>query len=200
MHRILFVTAVAALLVSACAPAIPTVDPASVQASAVAAASTMIAQTVAAVPTSTPVPPTPLPTDTPQPVPTLPVLPTVANPTATTASAGSSNCNHLMDVGASGPTAPLQIQNNTKGQISGSVWINTKNTFGQCGWIGYGPIAKGNTGTIQVPLVHTNLGDTCYWAAAYAVSGQPHGGPFCIDNQLKWVMKVGPDAITIAPP
>src|SRR5271157_2153248 len=65
------------LLLSACSTkAVPTVDPALVQASAVAAASTMLAMTQDAMPTATPIPPTVAATDTPQPTPTIPLLPT----------------------------------------------------------------------------------------------------------------------------
>ena len=66
------------LLVTACAPAVPTVDPAMVQASAMAAASTMIAMTQAAIPTATE---TPVPSPTPLPSPTVPPLPTTVPPT-----------------------------------------------------------------------------------------------------------------------
>ena len=205
MHRMLFVTIALALLLSACAPAAPTVSPEQVQASAMAAASTMIALTVAAVPTSTPAPPTPLPTDTPLPSPTVGLLPTLANaPAPTTASGGGDDCNHIFDVGASGPTATLVVNNNTKGSISGSVWLNTQNRFAQCGYITFGPIGKGQSGSIDVPLVHTNMGDTCYWAGAWVNDPkrqtQPNGGPFCIDSTLKWVLNVNYDKITISPP
>src|SRR5512140_986942 len=78
MKRVLFTSMVLALLLSACAPATPTTDPAQIQASAVAAANTMVALTQAAVPTETPVPPTALPSPTPLPSPTLLALPTLA--------------------------------------------------------------------------------------------------------------------------
>ncbi len=205
MQRVFFATITLALLLTACAPAVPTVSPEQVQASAVAAASTMIALTVAAVPTNTPVPPPPPATDTPLASPTSMVLPTLSNPpTPTTASAGSDTCNHLFDVGASGPTTSLLVNNNTKGSISGSVYLGTPNTFAQCGWISFGSIAKGQSSTISVPLVHTNMGDSCYWASAWVndpnKKTQPNGGPFCIDSTAKWTMNVGYDRITIAPP
>ncbi len=203
MQRVLFATLTLALLLSACAPAAPTVSPEQVQASAMAAASTMIAQTVAAVPSNTPLPPA---TDTPLPSPTPLALPTLSNPpTPTTASAGGgTDCNHVFDVGASGPTTNLQVNNNTKGSISGSVYLGTPNRFAQCGWISFGGIAKGQSATISVPLVHTNMGDSCYWASAWVndpnKKTQPNGGPFCIDSLAKWTMVVGYDKITILPP
>ncbi|HEY9151300.1 MAG TPA: hypothetical protein VIN60_00325, partial [Anaerolineales bacterium] len=58
MKPILLIATVAAFLLSACgAKAVPTIDPAQVQASAVAAANTIVAMTQAAMPTETPVPP-----------------------------------------------------------------------------------------------------------------------------------------------
>lgn len=206
MQRLLFAMITLTLLLSACAPAAPTVSPEQVQASAVAAASTMIALTVAAVPSNTPVPPTPLATDTPLASPTPMTLPTLANlATPTTASTGGKDdCNHLFDVGASGPTTTLAVNNNTKGSISGSVYLGTPNTFAQCGWISFGSIAKGQSGSISVPLVHTSMGDSCYWASAWVndpkKQTQPNGGPFCIDSTLKWTLNVNYDKITITPP
>lgn len=204
MHRILFATIAIALLLGACAPAAPTVSPEQVQASAVAAASTMIALTVAAVPTDTPVPPTQVPTETPLPatLPPLPTLQDLATPTA--ASGGADDCNHVFDVGASGVTAKVQVNNTTKGMVSGSIWLNTQNRFAQCGYITFGPISRGDSATIAVPLVHTNMGDTCYWGAAWVndpkKQTRPNGGPWCIDSPAKWVLNVGYEVITITPP
>ncbi len=205
MRRFLFATITLALLLAGCAPASPTVSPEQVQASAMAAASTMIALTVAAVPTNTPLPPTPLPTDTPLPAPTLVTLPTLSNPpTATKSSGGADDCNHIFDVGASGPKTSVVVNNKTKGSISGSLYLGTPNRFAQCGWISFGPIGKGQTSTIGVPLVHTNMGDSCYWASAWVndpkKATQPNGGPYCIDSQLKWTLNVDYDKITITPP
>src|SRR5512142_3020282 len=79
MKRVSFVTIFLALILSACgAQATPTADPAQIQASAVAAANTMVALTQAAVPSATPVPPTPLPSPTALPSPTLLALPTLS--------------------------------------------------------------------------------------------------------------------------
>src|SRR5512144_75151 len=102
MKRVLLGTAVILVLVGgACAPAAPTVDPAQVQASAMAAASTMIAMTQAAIPTATPVPPTPIPSPTPLPSPTLAALPSIGAPTIEPTKSADS-CNQLLDVAASG--------------------------------------------------------------------------------------------------
>ncbi len=204
MQRILLFAAVLALLLSACAPPVPTVDPAQIQASAMAAASTMIAQTQAAIPTATPPPPTPLPSPTLLVLPTLGPLPTLQNlPTSTKASSGG-ECNQPLDVAASGPKAPVVIQNTTKGPVTFSMGISSKNTFGQCGYMSWANIPHGNSISVSVPLIHTNMGDSCYWAYAW-INDPKHpatvsAGGFCIDNQLKWTFVVSYDKIKLTPP
>ncbi len=206
MRRMLFVTAALAILLTACAPAAPTVDPAQIQASAMAAASTMIALTQAAIPSATPPPPTPLPSPTLLALPTvgpLPTLQTLASPTSAS-SGGGGDCNGLFDVGASGPQARLLIKNTTKGTITFGMKMNTKNSFGQCGYIVWPNIPRAGSVNGSVPLVHTSSGDSCYWA--YAIVNDPKhpsnpgGGPWCIDSQLKWTITVGYDNIKMAPP
>ncbi len=204
MRRILFILTVPALLLGACAPATPTIDPAQIQASAVAAASTMIALTVAAQPTATPIPPTPLPSPTPQPLPTLAVPTLSALPSPTTAASSGGNCKGTFDVASSGPKAPILINNQTKGAVTFGMVMTTKNSFGQCGYIVAPSIAKGQSTSISVPLVHTNLGDSCYWGYAIvndpAKPSNPTGGPWCIDSQLKWTVNVSYDKIVLVVP
>jgi hypothetical protein len=203
VQRILLIAVATGFSLSACTPAMPTVDPAHIQASAIAAANTIIALTQAAIPTNTPVPPTPLPSPTALPLPTLPPLANL--PTPTTASASSTGgCNQLFDVGASGPKAPIVIQNTTKGPITVSMGINRKNTFGQCGYISWANIPKGNSISVSVPLVHTNMGDACYWAYAW-INDPNHqatvsAGGYCIDSQAKWTLTVSYDKIKLTPP
>ncbi len=155
MRRILFVVALLALVLSACAlAAAPTIDAAQIQASAMAAAGTMIALTQAAIPTETPLPPTPVPSPSPLPSPTAALLPTLqpfASPTGASAGGDSGDCNHRMDVGASGATAPVLIRNDTKGPITFTLYLGSKNSFGQCGWQSWGPIAKANSILVSVP-------------------------------------------------
>ena len=208
MSRILLLTAFAALLLSACAPkAAPTIDPAQIQASAVAAASTMIAMTQQAMPTSTPVPPTLEPSPTPLPSPTPGLLPTLQSfptPTAGSSSGGSGDCNHAMDVGASGPQAPVLVNNDTKGPITFTLYLGSKNSFGQCGWLSWGPIAKASSISVSVPYARLNQGDPCYWASAYVNDPKhpatPSNGPFCLNNPDKWTFDVSYDRIKLTPP
>ncbi len=202
MKRVLLVALVAGIGLSACAPAAPTVDPAQIQASAVAAASTMIAQTVQAAPTATPIPPTPLPSPTPMPLPTLAAPPTSAVPASPT-TAPASNCSGAMDVASAGPKAPIVIKNDAKAPITFIMGFSKKNTFGQCGSISWS-IGKGQSVSGEVPQVRTNFGDACYWTYVYVNGSKPNvidnGQFYCIDNGLKWVFDVTPTNVKLTPP
>ncbi len=203
MKRILFVASVLAFLLTACGPkATPTIDPAQVQASAVAAANTMVALTQAAIPTATPIPPTPIPTDTPLPSPTpipLPTLSTQTQPTVPPASGGSSGdpCNAPMDVAQAGPTFLLVIRNNTKGLITVTIGISTKNKFGQCGYLSFSNIPRGQNVSAQVPQT---LGGSCYWAYAWINDPKQQtnvsGGGYCWNNKDKVYLDVYYDRFT----
>ena len=207
MKRIILAIVLPTLLLSACAPkAAPTIDPAQIQASAMAAASTMIAMTQQAMPTDTPVPPTPLPSPTPLASPTtalLPTLPAFATPTTAASSGGSGNCNGPMDVSQAGPQAPALVNNNTKGPVTFTLYLGRKNSFGQCGYMSW-PIPRGNSITVSVPYARLNQGDPCYWASAY-VNDPKHpaqlgNGPFCLNNPDKWTFNISYDSIKLIAP
>ncbi len=207
MKRILLILVLPALLLTACAPAAaPTVDPAQVQASAVAAASTMIALTQQAIPTNTPVPPTPLPSPTPLASPTsalLPTLPSFATPT-TSSGGASGDCSGPMDASQAGPSAPVMVNNDTKGPITFTLYLGRKNSFGQCGYLSWGPIAKANSISVSVPYARLNQGDPCYWASAFVNDPKhqstPSDGPFCLNNPDKWTFDITYDHIKLTPP
>ncbi len=208
MKRILLVVAAPALLLASCAPAAtPSVDAVQIQASAAAAAATMIAKTQAAMPTDTPVPPTPLPSDTPVPSATPLALPTLQGLSTPTGSSGSGTstgeCNHLLDVGASGPQATLMVRNDTKGPVTFSMGLGAKNSFGQCGYMGWA-VPKAGSIVVSVPITYTNQGDPCYWAFAFINDPKRQtnvsGGGFCINNTDKWTFDVSYDRIKLTPP
>jgi hypothetical protein len=203
--RILPVVTLALVLNAACAQATPTVDPAQIQASAVAAANTMVAMTQAAIPTPTEVPPTPVPSPTPLPSPTLEALPTLpfdAPPTTAPSTTGD-DCNHLFDVGSTGNArAKVLIVNQTKGSITITLGISTKNAFGQCGYLSWSNIAKGSNIVVSVP--QTGQGP-CYWAYAWVNDPKKqttvaNNVPFCMNNPDKWTMRVNYDVINLTPP
>lgn len=206
MNRTLFTVALLAVLLSACSPkAAPTIDPAQIQASAVAAASTMIAQTQQAMPTATPIPPTdvPSPTALALPSPTLGALPTLQPLlTPTTASTGD-DCNQLMDIAAAGPKAPVLVKNDTKGPATLSMGISRKNSFGQCGYISV-VVPKMNSVMISVPYARLNQNDPCYWLFAWvndpAKQRQVSGPAFCLNNPDKWTLDINYNTIKVTPP
>jgi len=198
MKRILFVVATLALLLSACGPqATPTIDPVQIQASAIAAANTMVAMTLAAVPTATPIPPTPVPSPTlalpPTPIP-LPTLAVQPSPTVA-ASSSTGTCNHPMDMKAAGPTTPINIRNKTSGRINGSIYTVQKNAFGECGTI-YLSLAPGDSTTLNLPL---SSGGACYWAYVWVLGSKPgksSGGPFCLNTVGTWYININLDSMS----
>jgi hypothetical protein len=183
MKYLLFALTLSALLLSACgSKAAPTVDPIQVQASALAAAGTMIAQTQAAIP------PTLAPTDTPQPTPTelasptpltLPTLAAFPTAAAPTSSGASSSCNGAMSSKPSGPLSPnVRIVNSTKSLVTISLYLSI-NKFGECGYKSY-VIAAGQSINLSNVLPYG-----CY--SSYAFSQDPRK-PFHVSS--------GPDCIT----
>jgi hypothetical protein len=149
----LIIGVVLSLLISACgAQATPTANPIDIQHTAEAAAFTMVAQTQQAIPTATPLPPTetatltPLPTLTPLASPTLDALnstpvgltitPQANIPTFTPQASGSGQdpCNQPLTAWE-GPSASLNVVNETRpqGTIILSLYVVTE--LGQCGYL-----------------------------------------------------------------
>ena len=149
----LIIGVVFSLLISACgAQATPTANPIDIQHTAEAAAFTMVAQTQQAIPTATPLPPTEtatltaLPTLTPLASPTLDALnstpvgltitPQANIPTFTPQASGSGQdpCNQPL-VAWEGPSASLNVVNETRpqGTIILSLYVVTE--LGQCGYL-----------------------------------------------------------------
>ena len=133
---------VLSLAASACGPqATPTANPLDIQHTAEAAAFTMVAQTEEAIPTETLVPstdtpsPTPVLTLTPIPSPTSGVSATQTQ-TAVSQSSGSTqdNCNKALTAWE-GPTAKLNLANETKpkGLVTLSLSVTTE--LGECGYL-----------------------------------------------------------------
>jgi hypothetical protein len=202
MKPILIVATVLILMLSACAPkATPTVDPAQVQASAVAAASTMVAMTQAAIPTDTPVPPADTPTDTPQPTPTilplstapittvqptLPAVPVIAvQPTLAAAPTSSGGGCQFLKVSKSEPMATFLVINQTNEEIGVTFYLQ-KNAFGDCGYWS-STISSGGSLTI------TNLPQGCYSFGTWTLAGKPNfqnlGYPVCANSSQKVTIK-----------
>jgi len=143
------------LVISACGgqTAAPSIDIASVQSTAVAAASTIIAQTQAAIPTNTPIPPTdtpvptPLPTDTPLPLPTTEQLETTPTQVPSSSDSSGNGCLGPLNMGGAGPKHTTVIKNEIKNvkSFTFSLQLYEPNAFGTCG------IISGSTGSIGLP-------------------------------------------------
>ena len=154
MKKSILISVLLAVLLSACAPqGTPTMSPADVQGTAVAAAWTMVAETEAAIPTATPVPPTSTPTVTPPPSNTPPPPPTSSLPTSAptvSVGAGTDNCVHPLNIAEAGPTHETLIRNQTGGSINLSLNLYDPNDFGQCGAISVS-LAKNASTTLGLP-------------------------------------------------
>ena len=155
---------IAMLIVSACGgQATPAVNPADLQSTAVMSALTLLAETQAALPTATPPSPTVVPTNTLMSFVTLTSMPTLdvtftplptENPYA-----GDPCVNQRLPDTLKGQTIKIRIDNPTDGTINLTVYLQSGNPQGVCGYRGY-TLAAGDS------LVITDLVEGCYslWA------------------------------------
>jgi len=194
---------VGALALTACGPEPePTLSAADVQATAVAAAMAMVAETQAAVPpTSVPPTNTPLSTPTSPPIAMLvsptslggnllsPTSAVVIPPTSTPpAPAGTATCNQPL-MKWEGRTAQLTVKNNTKpkGVVTVSLFFTTE--LGQCGYIG---AQFSNVVTLTVPVGSFSAGAFVDGKKDFKVFG---GG--VIQNSGNWSLWVENDSIIL---
>lgn len=152
LRKPILLLAVLAVLLTACgAQGTPTLSPEESSGTAVAMASTIIAQTQAAIPTNTPVPPTETASPTPLPTFTLEPLPTIeiASPTNTAKPQGS--CEGPLNVAEAGPQSDIRIENETGGTVTLSLHLGEgSNAFGQCGFLGY-TLTKNQKLRVSIP-------------------------------------------------
>ncbi|OGO21896.1 MAG: hypothetical protein A2Y54_07425 [Chloroflexi bacterium RBG_16_51_16] len=128
------------MLAAGCGPAAePTLSPADVQSTAIAAAWTLVAATQQAIPTNTPIPPTN--TASPTPPATFTPFPTFAPltpPSPTIAAGDPNNCNKPLNMGEAGPKKRVRIENVSGGtSLNLSLGLWTPNLFGQCGYLSW---------------------------------------------------------------
>src|SRR5688572_33491931 len=165
LKRILPILLGIAMMLTACGPqGTPTMAPADVQNTAVAAAWTMVAATQQAIPTATPLPPTETPSPTPLPTFTPLALPSLSQtvPTATKAAAAG-DCLGPLNMGEAGPTVKVRIENQAGGPLTISLNLYTKNAFGQCGALSY-TLGKNEKKTVSLPKGF-------WWAYAWITLG-----------------------------
>lgn len=159
MKKALFILVVLTLLVSACgSDLVPTEEAApeltgeDVQATAMSMAWTMAAQTQAAIPTATftPVPPTatftPVFTETPI-ASATPFATATSLPTATTE---GDVCNKILS-GWEGKESKLLLQNETKNDVSVSIYMYDNPTHDNCGYISAFLSGK-SSATLTIPI------------------------------------------------
>jgi hypothetical protein len=173
LKRVLPILLGLAMLLAACGPdEPPTMAPADVQNTAVAAAWTMVAATQQAIPTATPLPPTETPSPTPPPTFTPLALPTLPEtlPTATQAAA-TGDCLGPLNMAEAGPTVKVRIENDSGGQMTISLNLYTKNLFGQCGALSYN-IAKNEKKIVSLPK-------GLWWAYAWITAGNSSSTSSC---------------------
>lgn len=193
-----------ALFLSACgAEPVPTMSAADVQSTAVAAAFTMVAQTQAAIPTATSLPPTSTATNTPLATNTSIALPTssTVQPTATTVAAASTSgvdpcANRVLSWSPKGKETVIRIANDTKAQVSVSLYLNETASHGECGYRAY-TLGKGSD------VVITDLVQGCYNIWAWSTGGNVHvnsGGGGCINNSDKWTFEIRENSIKFSGP
>jgi hypothetical protein len=135
-----------AVLISACGTlAAPTIDAASVQNTAQAAAFTQVAQTQEALPTNTLIPPTEVPTETLAPSPTLETLGVLATPTILLPTnlptftplpptSSGDPCNKPL-LSWQGPSASFTLVNETKPQGKIILLMSVLTKTGECGYL-----------------------------------------------------------------
>lgn len=187
----------AGIMLSACGPeATPTMSVADVQATAVSAAFTIVAQTQAAIPTATPLPPTETPTQTPPPTNTPAPLPTLAvTLTNTPASSGGDYCATRVLGSPQGKDTRILIENLTKFPVQISLYLN-ETSRNECGYRGY-TLAKNGSVTI------TDLVQGCYniwaWSTDNSNSFQS-AGYGCINNPDKWTFQINEDFVKFVGP
>ena len=197
MKRISMLVLILALLVSGCGTqSTPTAEPIDLEATVIAAAYTLVAQTQAALPTLTPLPPTATPTATSALTPTIPPLPTLgATFTASPAPNSTVNdpcVNTPMPNSLIGQTIRIRVDNPTRGTVNLTVYLQSGNPQGLCGYRGY-VLAPGDS------LVITDLIEGCYSLWAWNPDPQDYfmvtNGTSCLNTSSIWTFDITPNGI-----
>jgi len=189
------------LIISACggaSQATPTVNLTDLQSTALAAASTLVAETQAAIPTATPPPPTatllPVPTLGPTFTP-LPAGVVVFTSTPVVNASPTDPCvNQVLPASLTGQKIKIRIDNPTKATIMVSVNLQSGNPQGVCGYRGY-TLAGGQS------LVITDLVEGCYSIWAWNPDPKEYfmvtNGTSCLNNSKSWTFDVSTNSIKL---
>ena len=149
-------------LVSCGTASTPTVSPADMANTAIAAAWTEVNLTQAAMPTATasPIPPTPTLTFTPFPTPTPQPLLIVSSATSSV-----DPCNQPIPIPSKGTKTKVKFVNESHGTVQLAFGMTQKNDMGECG------IYSFTMGPNESPTVDVLTG--CYWAYAWITGKKP---------------------------
>jgi hypothetical protein len=180
------------LIVSACgAQATPTINPVDQQSTAVVAALTILAETQAAIPTATLPTPTIAATDTPAFTATIPPLPTLGatfTPSPVVKTNNNDPCiNTVLPDSLTGKTIKIRIDNPTKGTINLTVYLQSGNPQGVCGYRAY-VLPAGDS------LVINDLVEGCY--SLWAWNPDPNdyfmvtNGTSCMNSSSNWTFDI----------
>ena len=176
--------------------ATPTVDPAYLQITAVAAAFTVIAETQAAIPTSTPQP-TATVTDTPAPTNTFLPLPSSAIPLTPGANgngAADPCINKFLPDSLQGEPIRIRVDNPINTTLMLSVYLQQTGPGSECGYRSYA-LTGGQS------LVINDLVEGCY--TLWAWNPDPGGyfivtnGTSCLDNSRNWTFDISTRSIQL---
>jgi hypothetical protein len=198
MKKVLPLIIVLTALLAACGPkAAPTMDAASVNASAVAMAYTMAAQTQAALPTAT-FTPEPTATFTPAPpTPTFFVLPTIPTVFASPTKAGDGPCYHAMMPDPPGRKFTLRVWNTNKAPVTGNVCLyDDKSNNEVTGIIG---ISLGKNADV-ILTVPQGCYSAFFWVNDPKSPSQASGNALCANNSDKWTIKITANNAQMLPP
>lgn len=190
---------VVTLIISACGGQItPTVVPVDLQGTAVASALTLLAETQAALPTATPPSPTATLTNTPAFTPTIPPLPTLGA-TFTPIPGGTSGpvdpcISTRLPADLAGQAIKIRIDNPTKATINLTVYLQSGNPQGICGYRGY-MLTAGQS------LVITDLVEGCYTLWAWNPDPKDYfmvtNGTSCLNSSDDWTFDITPNGIKL---
>jgi len=191
------------LIISACSARVapqttPTINPIDLQVTAVAAAFTVVAETQAAISTAMPPLPTLAPTNT---LPALvtstprPTLNVTFTPTSTVNPYAGDPCiNQVLPASLIGEKIRIRIDNPTKGTINVSVYLQSGNPQGVCGYRGY-ILTAGQS------LVITDLVEGCYSLWAWNPDPKNYfmvtNGTSCLNNSASWTFDISPNGINL---
>ncbi|MBC8334551.1 MAG: hypothetical protein ISR59_02045 [Anaerolineales bacterium] len=192
MKKITLILATLSFLLSACGgtpaeDAPPVLTGEDVQATALAMAWTMAAETIAAMPTATPVPPTETPTPVP-PTATMTLVPTLALPEITN-TPDTDRCNQFLGSWA-GTESTMRIVNTTKSTANISLYLSPNNAHNQCGYLFVPSLEKNQSVVMSVPY-----GTFSMYAWLVGQNKSVSGGGYGIGNPDKHTLEIRDDSI-----